>query len=537
MIPKNKPALLKGLLWSFFAATATISAFILPVYIAFTPAGSFGLKGSKIKYNSHMQYRTEKDAIGSIKVPKDAYYGSFTTRAIQNFDISGITAPMEFKKALGHIKKAAAATNMQLNEIEKDHGKAIIQAAEEFINGKFDREFILDVFQAGAGTPFNMNINEIIANRANEILGSKKGIYDPVTPNNHVNCGQSSNDVIPTAIRIAGLIKSRKLIIALKDLISTIEKKSGQFKNILKVGRTHLQDAVPITLGQEFEAYSEAMKKNLVYLEEALDKLRVIGLGGTAVGTGITAHPQYKKTVLEFLNRELKLDLIPAASLMEMTNNMGSFGMVSAALRQIANSLSILAGDLRILTSGPSAIGEIILKEVEPGSSIMPGKVNPSVTECVTMAAYQVIGCDTVINQCIQASQLQLNTMTPLILHNLLWEMELLSNAVKVLNQDCVSGIKANKERCKLLLDKSLCLATALSPYIGYKITAEVVKETYKKKQNVKKTILDNKLIEKKDLDALLSIEKMTNPCATNIRLKKKITENQNYKKYVKKLK
>lgn len=476
-----------------------------------------------------MNHRVENDAIGQVKVPKNAYYGSFTARALQNFQISGLTAPKEFRVAIGTVKKATALSNMELGELQPIHAKAIIKAADEFISGKFDAEYTLDIFQAGAGTPFNMNANEIIANRANEILGGKKGEYLPVTPNNHVNWGQSSNDVIPSSIKIAALLKLPHLEKTLNSLINELDKKAKEFADVLKVGRTHLQDAVPVSLGEEFAAYSESLKKDALFLKESFQKLQTLSIGGTAIGTGITAHPDFHKLTQKHLAKLLKLDFKPANSLMEMSNNMNGFAIASASLRMLSNNLIRITGDLRILSSGPqSGISEISLPEVEPGSSIMPGKVNPSITECMTMIAYQVIGNDTAINMGVQSSQLELNVTTPMIMHNLLHSMEILEKGINMFTSLCVKGIKANKERCQFNLEKSLCLATGLSAYLGYKKTAELVSEAQKQHLTLKQIVQKMKLMTDKELDAVLAFDKVTKPSIIDKKLQKKIQKLQN---------
>lgn len=460
-----------------------------------------------------MKTRLEKDAIGNIAIAKEAYYGSFTARALKNFQISGLKAPYEFKKALGMIKKAAAKTNIQLKEIKKDYGNAIIQASDEFLQGKFDSEFILDVFQAGAGTPFNMNINEILANRANELLGYKKGNYDPITPNNHVNLAQSSNDVIPTAIRIAALFKVKKLFTEAKKLSQTFFKKRNEFKNILKIGRTHLQDAVPVTFGQVFNAYSQALSKTCNYLNTSFDYLNEIGIGATAIGTGITSHPQYRLLMVKNLRQISKLKLTATTNPIELTQNMNAFSIASNSLRVLANDLIRISNDLKILASGPhGGIGEIILPEVEPGSSIMPGKVNPSIAECVHMVGLQIIGNDQTINLAVQAGQLELNVMTPLIMQNLLSSLELLTNACFMFRTQCIEDIKIDKERCEELLKKSLCFATGLSPYLGYKKTADLVKNALYNKKNLKEEIIKKQLISEKNLTKILNTKRLTKP-------------------------
>lgn len=483
------------------------------------------------------QTRTERDALGPIRVPKDAYYGSFTVRAKQNFQISGIQADPTFRKALSHIKIAAAQTNAQLGELQKKHATAIIKAAKEFIAGKFDGQYTLDVFQAGAGTPFNMNINEILANRANELLGGKKGDYKPITPNNHVNWGQSSNDTIPTAIRLAALMKIQKLLPEVKQLSQSFFKKGRQFKEILKVGRTHFQDAVPITLGQEFDAYGAAIQRSHDIIKEAFDHLKEIAIGGTALGTGITTHPKFRPLMVKNLSKLSGFGLKATKYPMELSANMNAFSLASGSMRYLANDYIRISKDLRVLASGPAGgINEIELPEVEPGSSIMPGKVNPSIPECTTMIALQVMGNDHAINTSVQHSELELNVMTPLILLNLLWSIEIITNGTTMFRTLCIDGIKANKEHCTELLDKSLSMATGLSPYLGYKVTAQLVNEALKKKQTLKKTLQSKQFMSDTELNKVLSPKKLTMPSATDQKLKKQISQNLNYQKYLKRV-
>jgi aspartate ammonia-lyase len=484
-----------------------------------------------------MKIRFEKDAIGSVKVPIDAYFGSFTVRANENFQISGIKASHEFKVALGMIKKAAAQTNAELGELKPELAKTIIKAADEFIAGTFDHEFTLDVFQAGAGTPYNMNANEIIANRANELLGGKRGSYNPITPNNHVNWAQSSNDVIPTAIRIGALLRLKKLLPEVKKLTEAFAKKGKEFHNIIKVGRTHLEDAVPIRLGQEFDAYASAFNRDHTYLQESFDHLLEVGIGATALGTGITSHPKYRNLMVKNLSKVSGLKLRLTKNPMELTHNMNAFAMASNSLRILANDLVRIANDLKLLNSGPfTGIGEIILPEVEPGSSIMPGKVNPSVAETVNMIGFQVVGNDTAINLGVQGGQLELNVMTPLILHNLMFSLELLINGCNMFRVFCVEGIQVNKKRCQELLEGSLCLATGLSAYLGYKVTAELVNEALKKNQSLKQVVLSKNFMSEKDLDTILSPAALTGPTLSDKKLIEQIQKNKNYQGYLKKL-
>ncbi len=483
------------------------------------------------------KFRIEKDVIGQIKVPANAYYGSFTARALHNFKISGITAPRRFKIALGIIKKAAAMTNTELGELEPKIAGAIVKASDEFIAGKFDDDFTLDVFQAGAGTPFNMNANEIIANRANEILGGKKGLYKPITPNNHVNWAQSSNDVIPTAIRIAALYRVNALLPEVERLGSSLMKKAKEFHGTIKIGRTHLQDAVPIRLGQEFEAYGSAILRCHNYIKESFNHLNELGIGATALGTGITTHPKYRQLMVKNLRRLTGLKLKTTRYPMELTHGMNAFVVASNSLRVLANDLVRIANDLKLMVSGPiGGIAEIMIPEVEPGSSIMPGKINPSIPECINMIAYQIVGNDTAVNYGVQASQLELNVMTPLIMHNLMWSMELLSNGCSMFRVLCVDGIKADKNRCRRLLDSSLCHATGLSPYMGYRVTAELVKEALHSGKTLKQTVLEKKFMSEKDLNRILSPAKLTAPSLTDKTLVAHIKANGNYRQYMTKL-
>jgi len=481
--------------------------------------------------------RTEKDAIGPVEVPENAYYGSFTARALANFKISEIMAPRRFKIMLGVVKKAAAMTNSELGELDSKLAGAIIKACNEFIEGKFDSDFTLDVFQAGAGTPFNMNANEIIANRANELLGGKKGEYKPVTPNNHVNWGQSTNDVIPTVMRLAALYRSYALLPEVEKLGKSLMKKGKEFDSIIKIGRTHLQDAVPIRLGQEFEAYGSAILRCHGYIKESFAHLNEIGIGATALGTGITTHPKYRQLMVKNLSHLTGLKLKTTKYPMELTHGMNAFTIASNSLRVLANDLIRIANDLKLLVSGPiGAIAEITMPEVEPGSSIMPGKINPSIPECVNMIGFQVIGNDTAINYAVQASQLELNVMTPMIMHNLMWSMGLLMNGCEMFRRLCVDGIKADKKRCRELLDKSLCHATGLSTYLGYKVTAELVKESLKKGETLKTTVHEEKFMKESELDTILSAERLTAPSLTDKKLVARIKNNGNYINYLKNL-
>lgn len=457
--------------------------------------------------------RTEIDAIGSIEVPKEAYYGSFTTRALENFQISGVKAPMSFKRALACVKYASAQTNNELGKLDNKLTKAILQALDEFIQGKFDNEYQIDIFQAGAGTPYNMNLNEIVANRANEILGAPKGSYKFVNPNNHVNMAQSSNDTIPTGVRIAIAWESIDLQREVAVFATALRKKAKKFSKILKVGRTHLQDAVPVTLGQEFESLAIAVEKDLLHLKQSTSGLFELGLGGTALGTGISTHKNYQKMVTRALAKLTKLPLKPTTNLFETTSNMNAFLAVSSSLRALAITMQRIAQDLKLLNMGPlGGIGEIILPEVEPGSSIMPGKVNPSVPECIQMIAFQVQGNDKAVELGVMHGQLELNVMTPLILKNLQESCTLLKHGLKMFREYCIDSILANEKRCQELLEKSLCVATGLNPYLGYHKVAELVNEALQRRTTLHALILEKKLMPLTSLNAALDPKNLTQP-------------------------
>lgn len=440
-------------------------------------------------------HRTETDSLGKVQIPADAYYGSTTGRAKKNFQISGLTASKVFREALGVVKLSAAQANSSLKLLNSNQKSAIIKACSEFVDGKFAIEFDLDIFQAGAGTSYNMNANEIIANRANELLGGKKGQYKFVHPNNHVNMAQSTNDVIPTVTRIAALLMLPQLLAEIAKLEKELEKKSGEYAKITKVGRTHLQDAVPITFGQEFDAYKEAIKKSREFIMREAEQLQILGIGGTAVGTGINAHPQYKKLMVKNLSRLTGINFTSANNLTETSNNMNIFLNFSAALRSLAVNLLNLCGDLKLMNMGPKAgLNEITLPAVQPGSSIMPGKVNPSIVECLEMICMQVLGNDRVIELASQKSQFELNVFCPIIMHNLFQSMAILTNGIKTLTEFCLKDLKVNIERVKKLFEESLCTATALVPHLGYAMTAEIVKAAQKNNTTIREEVLKRKL-------------------------------------------
>jgi aspartate ammonia-lyase len=472
-------------------------------------------------------YRRERDSLGEIQVPADAYYGVQTQRAVENFPISGQTAPPELVTATVLIKKAAAEANRTLNRLSPRIANAIIQAADEVLEGKRRDQFVVDVFQAGAGTSHNMNTNEVLANRASEILGGARGEYREVHPNDHVNMSQSTNDVFPTATRIAILISLHPtaqtprgggpgmpdLLESGRALAAGLRAKRDEFAGILKTGRTHLQDAVPITLGQEFGGFAANVEHAIGDVERTAQQLTELNLGATAVGTGLNAGTDYTHLAIGNLSRYLGIQLAPAADRFRVTQSMGDVLAYSGALRRLAVEVGKVASDLRLLSMGPRAgLAEIILPAVQPGSSIMPGKVNPSIPEMVNQVCFQVIGCDATILAAADAGQLELNVMMPVIAYNALFATRILGNGMRAFQSKCISGLQADAERCRDLLDRSTALATALSPYIGYAATADIAKTSVKTGRPIRELVKERGLIPPEQLDAILSPEAMTTP-------------------------
>jgi aspartate ammonia-lyase len=466
--------------------------------------------------------RIEEDFIGKVSVPDSAYYGSFTTRAALNFRLSGTKVHMELIRAVALIKKCAAQANAELGMLDPKTAGAIQKAADEVIAGKLDPEFILDAFQAGAGTPLHMNVNEVIANRAEEILGGKKGQYKFVHPNNHVNMSQSSNNVVPSAIKIASMRLCAKTVSEAKLLQAALAKKAARYKGVMKIGRTHLQDAVPMTYGQVFAAYSRAIEKDIAEIERAACGMKEIGVGGTAIGSGILAHPKFRQLVSEKIRKEGKIDVVPAKDGIEITQDMNDFLPVSGALRRYAITLSRISNDLRLLASGPKGgIAEIILPEVEPGSSIMPGKVNPSVPEAVNMACFQAIANDQALMLAAHSGQLELNFATPLIAHSLFQSAEMLERVSLMLREHCINGLAVDEARTKENFERSFGYATALNPYLGYKEVSLLVKEAYKKGISLKELILQEGILSKEDLETVVS--SATGPAETDKGILKRV--------------
>jgi len=460
-----------------------------------------------------MEFRTERDPLGELQVHADAYYGVQTARAVENFPISGLRAPADLVTATILVKKAAAEANASLGRIDAIIARAIVSAADEILAGRLRDQFVVDVYQAGAGTSHNMNANEVLANRAAEILGEPRGTYKRVHPNDHVNMGQSTNDVFPTSTRLALLLGAAPLVLAARELAEAFARKADEFVGVLKTGRTHLQDAVPMTLGQEFSGYAECIRRGADDVAEASEQLHELNIGATAVGTGLNAGDDYRRLVVDNLARYTGLPVTPALNLFRVTQSMGDVLAYSGAMRRLAVELSKIASDLRLLSMGPRAgLSEIALPAVQPGSSIMPGKVNPSVPEMVNQVCFQVMGCDTTIAMACEAGQLELNVMMPLIAWNALHASTILREGMKVLRTRCVDGIMADEARARELLDRSTATATALSPYIGYAATAEIAKQSVKTGRSIRELVLERGLLDKARLDAILSAESMTRP-------------------------
>ena len=460
------------------------------------------------------KHRIEKDALGTKEVPQDTYYGIHTARSIELFPISGLKQHSALVNAVVLIKKAAAAVNKNQKRLDGRKADCIIQACDEILNGRLKDQFVVDAFQMGAGTSLHMNCNEVIANRAEELMGGRRGEYDLISPHDDVNRGQSTNDVFPTAMKLAGFILTRnQLLPALTAFETALFKKAEEFKHIIKSGRTHLQDAVPVTLGQEFKAYAETVKGCRFFLEGSLKSLLKIGIGGTAVGTGLNTSPHYADLMVNHLRVLTGLDLEMVEDKQEATQSMRPMSEVSSALRNLALELIRIANDLRLLSSGPrTGLYEISLPPVAPGSSMMPGKVNPSMLEMLNMVCYQVIGCDLTVASSVQAGQLELNVMMPVIAFNLCFMIEILSNSLKAVTTKCIDGIRAHPEICREYAEKSAGLITALSPYLGYSAAAEVVKQALEEGKTLVDVIEERGLLTSDQLKRLLKAEKMTSP-------------------------
>ncbi len=469
--------------------------------------------------NSSAQYesgrtRTEHDLLGERNVPHESYYGIQTLRALENFNIIGITLNFfpVLIEALAMVQMAAAKANYDLGLLSKPVADAIIQACNEIINRKFQSQFVVDMIQGGAGTSTNMNANEVIANRALVILGYEKGEYKYCHPNNHVNLSQSTNDVYPTAIKIALINSNKKLINVLHDLLSSFRSKGNEFARIIKMGRTQLQDAVPMTLGQTFEAYAATLEEEVERLEQNAQLFLEVNMGATAIGTGINTDPDYSGKVITHLQEITGMNIVLASNLVEATQDTGAFVMYSSAIKRLAVKLSKISNDLRLLSSGPRAgINEINLPAMQPGSTIMPGKVNPVIPEVVNQIAFKVIGNDLTVTLAAEAGQLELNVMEPVIVQSLFESIEILKNGMETLRHRCIDGITANKQRCREMVENSIGLVTALNPVLGYEMCTQLAKEALENNRGVYEIVLEKNLLSKEELDKLLSPESMIN--------------------------
>jgi aspartate ammonia-lyase len=460
-------------------------------------------------------YRIENDLLGDLQVPENAYYGVQTQRAIENFHISGVKLYQfpEFIKGLAYVKWAAAETNFNLGLLDEKLKNAIVEAAKEVIAGKFDQEFPIDMIQGGAGTSTNMNINEVIANRALEILGHKKGEYQFCSPNDHVNLSQSTNDAYPTSIKLAAINANIQLIGHLEKLIASFRKKGIEFRSVLKMGRTQLQDAVPMTMGQEFEAFAATLEEEIERLNQNSALFYEINMGATAIGTGLNAVPGYAKLCAQNLAQITKHPFVSAPNLIEATPDTGSYVIYSSALKRMAIKISKICNDLRLLSSGPRCgLFEINLPPMQPGSSIMPGKVNPVIPEVMNQVCFRVIGNDLTVTMAAEAGQLQLNVMEPVLTLAIMESMALLANGMDTLREKCIDGITANEEHCREKVLHSIGIVTALNPYIGYKNSTKIAKEALETGKSVYNLILEYAILPKEQLDEILNPENMLAP-------------------------
>ena len=459
--------------------------------------------------------RTEHDLLGERSVPSDRYYGIQTLRALENFNITGIPISHypRLVKSLAYIKKAAALTNQSLGLLPDPLAEAIANACDEILEGKYHSEFVVDVIQGGAGTSTNMNANEVVANRGLEILGFEKGRYDVIHPLNHVNMSQSTNDVYPTALRLSLSQQMDELLVAMEGLRQALATKGEEFSDVIKMGRTQLQDAVPMTLGQEFGAYGVMVGEDILRVKEAQALIREINMGATAIGTGLNAHPDYAHLVTQKLRELTEVPVIESQNLVEATQDAGAYVQLSGVLKRVAVKLSKICNDLRLLSSGPRAgLNEINLPPMAPGSSIMPGKVNPIIPEVVNQVAYEVIGNDVTVTLAAEAGQLELNVMEPVIAYNLFRSLEMLEHGCQTLTERCIRGITANREVCRRMVENSIGLVTALNPWLGYEKSTEIAEEALKTGRSVYDIVLEKGYLTRAELDELLSPENMTRP-------------------------
>jgi len=457
--------------------------------------------------------RTEKDSLGHKEIPGHVYYGIQTARAVENFPISGLRAHRTLIRAIAMVKEAAAEANRELGLVDEKTANAIIAAAKEVQQGKWDDEFVVDVFQAGAGVSFHMNSNEVIANRASELLGGALGEYEHVHPNDHVNYGQSTNDVFPSAMRLASLLELEKLYTALDNFIAALAQKGEEFHHVLKSGRTHMQDAVPMRLGQEFSAYAAAIKRATKSIHEQSELLREIGLGGSAVGTGINTHPEYRKKAIANLSHIAGQKLQVVDDLRYAMQSNLAMSSVSSALRNLALEVVRISNDLRLLSSGPNTgLGEINLPALQPGSSIMPGKINPVMPELAAMVSFQVIGYDTTVALAVQAGQLELNVMMPAMAYSVLTSITIMTNMLRQLTEFCIKGITVNEQRTNYYVQSTVSLATALNPYIGYAKAAEIAKESVKTGKSIIEIARARGDLTEEQINEILDPARMTEP-------------------------
>lgn len=462
---------------------------------------------------AEQETRMEEDLLGYKAVPRDAYYGVQTVRAKENFNITGYTISKDLIVALAQVKKAAALANMKVSGLEEKIGTAIVQAAEEIIEGKLHDQFIVDPIQGGAGTSTNMNANEVIANRALEIIGEEKGNYDVIHPNIHVNMAQSTNDAVPTAIRIALMKKLARLLEVLEQLAEAFQAKAKEFDTVIKMGRTHLQDAVPIRLGQEFSAYESVLRRDIVRIREAQKALAEVNIGATAVGTGLNADPHYIKEVVNILREITGLPLKNATNLVDATQNSDAYTEVSSALKICMLNMSKVANDLRLMASGPRAgLAEIKLPAKQPGSSIMPGKINPVICEAVNQVAFQVAGNDLTVSLASEAGQFELNVMEPVLVYNLEQSIHIMTQVLDTFRKDCIVGIEANVANCQAYVDQSIGIITALNPHVGYKVATRVAKEALETGITIREIILRDNILPVEAVDKILDPMEMTEP-------------------------
>ena len=457
--------------------------------------------------------RTEKDSLGLKEVPSDAYYGIQTARAVENYPISGLRAHVALIRAIAMIKEAAAEANRDLGLVDEKTANAIIKAAKEIQDGKWHEHFVVDVYQAGAGVSFHMNTNEVIANRASQLLGGTLGEYKHAHPNDHVNYGQSTNDVFPTAMRLATLLELERLYAALDALAIELDNKGAEFHDILKSGRTHLMDAVPMRLGQEFTAYAGGIRRAQRSIREQGELLREVGLGGSAVGTGINTHPDYREQAIANLVRIAGEKLVPVDDMRYAMQSNLAMSSVSSALRNLALEVIRISNDLRLLSSGPNTgLAEINLPALQPGSSIMPGKINPVMAELAAMVSFQVVGFDTAVALAVQAGQLELNVMMPTMAHSVLTSITIMTNMLRQLTEFCIKGITANEKRCEFYAQSTVSLATALNPYIGYAKAAEIAKESVATGKTIIEIARSKGYLNEEQITEILDPARMTEP-------------------------